>query len=606
MKTGSTAQRVADPERLREVRSLNLLDTPFEDRFDQYTRLVASVFDVPTALVTLVEADRQWFKSMVGFDRRETPIEESFCAYALPMDLLYVPDATKDRRFHDNPLVVGEPHIRFYAGAVLKGPSCEPLGTLCVIDQRPREFSDADKWRLLMFARIVESEINLHKQFDHWSVGLQHKAMYDSITALPGRALFEELVASTWEQAVGAAKTLTLVHFHLTNFEVLHSLAGQPGCDHVMATIARRLERNVRGEDRIGMLGADRFGLAITWGPGGPDESLERVKLLVRTLAKPVDYKGTRLPIDIAAGVSRAPHDAADVETVLAHARMAAADVQHGGPRVRCYSSDVHRSVAHSHERQYRLAEILRSDALDQVYQPIVECSSGRMIGVEALARWTDAQWGPISPAEFVPIAEADADLRRLLTRCTLNSACKQVARWREQFDFAPYVAVNIAGAELYCDDFADMVAALVAEHQVPATSLVLEITEQSVITDVETAAKTMNALRQQGFRFAIDDFGTGYSSLRYLQQLPLDILKIDRSFTQLITQDTTSHELTVGILQIARTLNLAVVAEGVETAEQYAVLQQLGAGHIQGFLLGRPQPADAIREQLKGLQQPH
>jgi EAL domain-containing protein (putative c-di-GMP-specific phosphodiesterase class I) len=164
-------------------------------------------------------------------------------------------------------------------------------------------------------------------------------------------------------------------------------------------------------------------------------------------------------------------------------------------------------------------------------------------------------------------------------------------------------VAVNIAGAELYCEDFADMVAGLVEQHQVPASRLVLEITEQSVITDVETAAKTMKALRQQGFRFAIDDFGTGYSSLRYLQQLPLDILKIDRSFTQLITQDTTSHELTVGILQIARTLNLAVVAEGVETAEQYAVLQQLGAGHTQGFLLGRPQPAAAITEQLKALQ---
>merc|ERR1711977_62633 len=173
MKTCSMAQRVTDPERLREVRSLNLLDTPFEDRFDQYTRLVASVFGVPTALVTLVDADRQWFKSMVGFDRRETPIEESFCAHALPLDLLYVPDARKDRRFHDNALVVGEPYIRFYAGAVLKGPSGEPLGTLCVIDQQPRELSDVDKWRLLMFARIVESEINLHKQFDHWSVGLQ-------------------------------------------------------------------------------------------------------------------------------------------------------------------------------------------------------------------------------------------------------------------------------------------------------------------------------------------------------------------------------------------------------------------------------------------------
>lgn len=603
MKTALMAQQVGDSGRLRELRSLKLLDTPFEDRFDQYTRLVASVFNVPTALITLVEADRQWFKSMVGFDRRETSIEESFCAHALPLDLLYVPDATVDRRFHDNALVVGEPYIRFYAGAVLRGPSGESLGTLCVIDQRPREFSDVDKWRLLMFAKIVESEINLHQQFDHWSLNLQHSAMYDSITSLPGRALFEELIGSTWEQASVAAKKLTLVHFHLTNFEVLHSLAGRAGCDYVISTVARRLERNVRGEDRIGMLGPDRLGLAITSGPGVPDESLERVNVLVRTLAKPVEYNGVRLPIELKAGISRAPGDARDMDTLVAHARMAAADVQPGAASVRCYSSDVHLTVARGHERQYRLAEALRTEALDQVYQPIVECSSGRMIGVEALARWNDGEWGAVSPAEFVPIAEADATLRRLLTRCTLNRACKQLAQWRSQFDLGLYVAVNIAGAELYCEDFADMVAGLVEQHQVPASRLVLEITEQSVITDVETAAKTMKALRQQGFRFAIDDFGTGYSSLRYLQQLPLDILKIDRSFTQLITQDTTSHELTVGILQIARTLNLAVVAEGVETAEQYAVLQQLGAGHTQGFLLGRPQSAAAITEQLQALQ---
>ncbi|MES1949502.1 hypothetical protein S4A8_01535 [Salinisphaera sp. S4-8] len=601
MKTGLMSQRVEESERLHELRGLDLLDTPFEDRFDQYTRLVASVFNVPTALITLVERDRQWFKSLVGFDRRETPIEESFCAYALPLDLLYVPDATADRRFHDNALVLGEPYIRFYAGAVLRGPTGQPLGTLCVIDSRPRELSDVEKWRLMMFARIVESEINLHRQFDHWSLGLQHRAMYDAVTALPGRALFEELIANSWNQIESGGRTMTMVHLHLSNFEILHSLVGRAGCDHVISTIAQRLSHDVYGDDRIGMLGSKRIGVVMTAAADAADDTLERVNTLMRSLAAPIEYNGVRLTVDIKAGISRAPDDAHDVETLIAHARMAAAEAQHSPDGVRRYSSDVQRAVARSHERHYRLAEALRADALDQVYQPIVECGSGRIIGVEALARWTDGEHGQVSPDEFIPIAEADPELRRLLTVCTLNSACRQLAEWREAHEVVPYVAVNIAGEELYCEDFADMVAGLIAQHGVPASHLVLEITEQSVITDVGTAAETMLEMRVQGFRFAIDDFGTGYSSLRYLQQLPLDILKIDRSFTQLITQDTTSHELTSGILQIARTLDLAVIAEGVETEAQYAVLKQLGAGHIQGFLLGRPQPAQAITEQLYG-----
>ncbi|MES1926031.1 sensor domain-containing phosphodiesterase [Salinisphaera sp. T31B1] len=596
------AEVLNEAERLQELRSLDLLDTPSEERFDRYTRLIASVLEAPMALVTLVDRHRQWFKSAHGIDRCETSREDSFCTHALADGFLEVADTRRDARFRNTRLVTGPPHIRSYVGAVLRGRTGQPLGTLCVLDVLPRRYSAVQRSHLRAFAHLVEEEINRHVQFESWSRALQRRALRDETTGLPGVALFEELLTSLVTQAISQTRPIGLVHFHLANFEVLHALVGQSGSVRVLRIVARRLRQNVRADDRIGMLGPDRLGLAMT-GTGHPSESIERVTRLCRILSAPIRIDGVRLPIDIRAGISRAPDDSTDPRSLIGHARTAAAAAAEVSSAVRAYSRDAHRTTTRNHERLYRLAEALSVDGLDQVYQPILDGMSGRIVGVEALARWTDGRHGPVSPAEFIPLVEAEPELRRLLTRRTLDRACAQLADWNSHIlTRSLYVAVNVPGAELYCDDFTELVLTIIRAHGIAPSRVVLEITEKSVITDIDTAARSMRALREHGLRFAVDDFGTGYSSLRYLQQLPLDILKIDRSFTQLITHDKTSHDLTASMLQIARTLGLAVIVEGVETTEQYELLQRMGADNLQGYLFGLPETAAALSRQLAGL----
>lgn len=432
--------------RLDELYALKILDTPVEERFDQYTRLVADVLDAPTVLVTLVDAQRQWFKSAIGVDAKQTSREISFCAHALPQEFLEVPDMHYDARFKDNPLVTGAPFIRFYAGAVLHGPTGQPLGTLCVLDKRPRRLSETDKIRLKTFANLVEQEINQHTRFKTWAYEIQRMAWYDAVTGLPERGLLEEHLERTLIEAGEAGQSVAVVHLHVTNFEALATLEGHRGSELVLKTITHRLQHCVRPIDQIGRLGEDRLGLIL---PGLDDakDTAHRIRALVDRLTVPIEVGAAQRPVHLTAGISRFPADAATAGTLLDYARTAAGELASGRVAVHCYSKADHAHVARQYDQRHRLAEALEANTLEQVYQPILSCQGRQMIGVEALARWNDAVYGSVSPGEFVPLAEADPELCRALTRWSLIRACRQLAEWQRQGLTAPYIAINIRAA---------------------------------------------------------------------------------------------------------------------------------------------------------------
>ena len=587
--------------RLHELYGLQILDTPAEERFDQYTRLVADVLGVPTVWITLVDAQRQWFKSIVGLDVSQTGREDSFCAHALPVGFLEIPDARKDARFSNNAVVTGAPFIRFYAGAVLHGPTGQPLGTLCVIDYAPRHLSAVEKTRLIAFAGLVEQEINLHQRFHTLESQLQRAAFYEPVTGLPGPGLMEAHLTRGVDETRAKSHGLTVVHIQLTNFETLMSLEGQRGVDAIMQILATRLRQSVRPTDQIGRLGSDRFLLIL---PSLNESELtadERLRKLFQHVGAPVQVGATSRPVKLAAGASCYPDDATTASGLLDCARTALLHTSGiAGTLFNFYSHAAHDRTAQHHDKVHRLSEALQANRLHQVYQPIVDCRSGQMVGVEALARWRDDAYGDVSLSEFIPLIEADTDMRRSLTRWSLAAACRQIVEWRRQQPCPLSVSVNISGGELYQKDFVDLVRATLSQYDVSPGHLVLELTEESLIADMDAAVATIKSLRLFGVRFALDDFGTGYSSLNYLKQLPLDTLKIDRSFIRDMVSDTTTHELIRGILDIARTLRLSVVAEGIETEDQHVALQQMACTYAQGFLFSRPVTGDAIVEQLR------
>ncbi|WP_423821054.1 sensor domain-containing phosphodiesterase [Salinisphaera sp. SPP-AMP-43] len=580
--------------RLAEVRALGLLDTPAEERFDRYTRLLSSVLSAPIALMTLVEESRQWAKSCIGTDLVELPREHCFCAHALDQSYLEIADAQLDARFCDNPLVLSAPYFRFYAGATINGPSGQPVGTICILDHQPRRLSDDEREQLIAFARLVEHELNQQSRFRSWANSVQYETLHDALTGLPDASLFEQQLAQALTEAAQQDQPLAVAQIRLTNFEALTTLEGRSGGDAALQSVAERLQQRLRSSDCIGRLGTDRLGMVIP-NLGRPTDTAARIHKLVEGLIAPVEINGSFRPIRIAAGISCYPNDAVTAAGLL-DLSDAAVDATSGEQiGVRFYSPAGHAFAARQHDQTFRLGEALQHNALQQFYQPIIDCRSQQLVGFEALARWHDDVYGQVSPAEFVPLAEAHPELCRELTRWSLEQACQQATCWRNDGQFFDYISVNVPSGELYRRDFIRLVTDILNHYRLPPECLTLEVTEQSLVADVDTAIDIMSALRRFGVRFAVDDFGTGYSSLRYLQQLPLDILKIDRSFIRPIIEDQITRKLTHGILQIADTLSLSVVAEGVETLDQLQILRQLGCSQAQGFLFSKPMAAEDI-----------
>lgn len=580
--------------RLRELLSLRILDTRPEERFDRYTRLAADLFDVPIALISLIDENRQWFKSRVGLDVCETDRDEAFCDQAFASNLLEVPDATADGRFADNPLVTGDPYIRFYAGAVLRGPSGQPMGTLCLIDRRPRRLTPAQRRHLAGLAELVEGELLYNVELDRTRSELARRVLRDPLTALAGPLLIE-LRGDERLQALDAATArLVALQLHVRNLDDINRVYGRDAGDELLRALVARLARALPADAEIGRLSGSRF-LALMDGPADSAALTEAVAPLETQLVAPVAVAGQTLHPQAAMGIAVAPPDADSAGGLIERSARALRDADgEPGARLHFYSPAATRRINQRKAVAFRLAEAVATGSLSVAYQPIVRLGSGALVGVEALVRWRDAQLGAVSAADFIPQVEADADLSRELTRFVLDRACRAAAPWP-----GLSLSVNVPGGELHRADFTAFVLDTVLSAGFPPDRLTLELTEQTLITDVERAAGKLRVLANAGVRAAVDDFGTGYSSLSYLRRLPVQLLKMDRSFVTEVVSDPLTARVARGIVDIARSLSLTVVAEGVETEGQLAHMQELGCELGQGFVLGHPVAAEAITDRL-------
>ncbi|MBW8462616.1 bifunctional diguanylate cyclase/phosphodiesterase, partial [Acidovorax sp.] len=423
-------------------------------------------------------------------------------------------------------------------------------------------------------------------------------AYYDEITGLPNRTLFLERTGQHLRARDGAKALHGVALMDVSRFRIVNDTLGRQAGDELLKQVALRLQHAASNLHDVARIGINSFGIAVTEARDAGAVAVA-VDLLMRAcFDTPFVVGGTELRMAAKAGVALYPMDGADAETLLRNAEAAVNKAKASADSLLFYTSEMNTRVAEALSLEGRLRAALEQGQFVLHYQPKQHLASGAITGVEALIRWNDPRRGLVPPGQFIPILE-ETGLIYDVGRWALRQALADNLRWR-QAGLAPLrVAVNVSILQLRHQGFIAEVRDAVAHDAAAASGLELEITESMVMDDVERSTQSLHALREMGITIAIDDFGTGFSSLSYLARLPVDTLKIDRSFTMNMASGPQGLSLVSTIVNLGHSLRLKVVAEGVETEDQRARLAQLGCDEMQGYLLSQPLPASAFEQRF-------
>lgn len=424
---------------------------------------------------------------------------------------------------------------------------------------------------------------------------LNFLSSYDELTHLPNRSLLAERYMHACAQALGDGTLIALVSLGISRFKRINDSLGRDVGDQLLKEIGHRLTECARAHDTVSRHGGTEFTMMVTQLTRLEDvqEMLVRVIEAVNT---PMFIKGEKLQPTVNAGISVMPHDGEALDVLMRKATIALHHAERQG-LTHCvfYTESLDREAQERLSLENALRLSLERDALELHYQPKVDLATGRIVGVEALARWQHPSTGEqISPARFIPIAE-ESGLIQHLGAWALRQACRQNRAWQDAGLSRIVVAVNLSAAQLRQPDLVDSIAGILQETGLDASWLELELTESALMDDPDHANVVLERLKGLGLRLAIDDFGTGYSSLSYLSQFPVDQLKIDASFVKEIDSDATAAAISTSVIALAHQMGLKVIAEGVETEAQIAFLNRHGCDEIQGYYFSRPIPAPAF-----------
>ena len=428
---------------------------------------------------------------------------------------------------------------------------------------------------------------------------IHHMASYDDLTGLPNRLLFRDRLQQALFQVESQNQLLTVILLSLDRFNSINNTLGHSAGDLLLRSAAQRLTTCVHSTDVLSRLGSDKFAVLQTNFP-----SLENVTTLsqniLNTLSEPFFLDGNKVRTGASIGITICPYDSTNVDQLLENAYTTMRQAkQQGGNNYQFYSADLNAELQERLSLENELHDALKRGELLLHYQPQVALHNGHIIGVEALLRWQNPNRGLVSPAKFIPIAE-ESGLIVPIGEWVLRTACTQNQVW--QADGLPplKMAVNMSARQFKQQNLVEMVTQVLKATRLEPNYLELELTESLIMENVQQAITILQQFHDMGISLSVDDFGTGYSSLSYLQRFPIHALKIDQSFVRDLVFNSDDAEITKAIISLAHNLQLSVIAEGVETQEQFDYLKANGCDEIQGYYFSRPLPGDTLTKLLQ------
>jgi diguanylate cyclase (GGDEF)-like protein len=490
-------------------------------------------------------------------------------------------------------------HVRSGIKSAMAAPVREngqAVGSLVVASGTPgRQYTDLEQETLLVFAdhaSLAIAEARSAEALRHALAEARHDAMHDALTGLPNRALLKDRLTRAVKRATRLNGMIGLLFLDLDDFKHVNDSLGHDAGDKLLNSVAKRLRSCLRDEDTIARLGGDEFAILVE-DLDSTKETGQVAARLLDALRAPFALSGRQVDVHASIGIATTDETTGGA-SLLRSADLAMYEAKRlGGGRWVRFEPDMHNKSLQRLDLEQELRRAIDTDQLQLHYQPIIDLTNGRVCAAEALARWPHPDRGMIPPAEFIPVAE-EARLIGALGEWVLRRACADAATWRPDVS----VTVNVSPSQV-TSDLPRLVVGVLGEAQLGPDRLTLELTEATAMTDAPATLAAMQQLHDVGVRIAIDDFGTGYSSLARLQSLPVDMLKIDRSFIATLDQHVNASAIVSAIVALSRGTGLVTIAEGVESARQVETLASLGCDRAQGFHLGRPAPAQDLANHL-------
>ncbi len=597
-------------ERISTIQQQISHRAPTQQLFDAITTACAELIG-PGCIVGLRLADEDAPGEVRLVAASGLPAEAMFGAISQPME-----DGLAGMAFRDEAIVTREAthltdatsFVNDVTAAALAAPvhaAGRVVGTIELgVLREDRHVDDRDRHLVRVFADLASLALNDHDAVEsvrRVAADMMHRTTHDPLTDLPNRSMVLDRLTFALHRAQRTDQAVTVLFIDLDRFQTVNEVYGHGPGDDALVEVARRLREAVRPADTVGRLGGDEFVVVCEQVP--ERNTIDLAERLVEFIGEPIILDGLELTLTASIGIAHAA-PAETAEEILWNADIAMYRAKETGrARVVVFDDEMRSRIMHRVDMEQALRHAIDRGELRLHFQPAWSLPSGTMLGCEALLRWQRPEHGLVPPAAFVPLAE-ETGLIVPIGAWVIGEACMQVATWRRDVPelSSMRVSVNLAMRQLTDPGLVDVVRDALASSGLPADALWLEITETTAMEDVATTAAALAELRGLGVRLALDDFGTGYSSLSYLRELPVDIVKIDRSFVINLATDPGSRAIVTAIVHLARALGLDVMAEGVETLEQLEVLRELDCHIIQGFLLGGPEaPEDVLRSLRSG-----
>lgn len=426
-----------------------------------------------------------------------------------------------------------------------------------------------------------------------------YQANHDRLTGLPNRHLLHDRLSRAIRLAERNQHSLALLFLDLDNFKWVNDSLGHATGDQLLISVSQRLQSNVRSSDTVARLGGDEF-VVLLHQPSGHQELAVIAEKIIEAIEQPIILGGYDFHTTTSIGISVFPEDGDEADILLKHADTAMYAAKSAGKSgFRFFDLEMNRRAVARIEVERDLRRAIEHDEFELYFQPKYCLETQQLCGMEALIRWQHPRNGLLTPEHFIPVAEETA-LIIPLGEWVIRAVCRQVSNWQLQQFPAHRVAINLSILQVESDAFVDTTEAILREYDVPPALIEFELTESMVLRNPERSSKVLQRLRKLGIHLALDDFGTGYSSLAYLRQLPLDAIKIDRSFIQNIPESGEDNQIVRMIIALGKSAQMIVVAEGVETELQRDCLAALGCDFLQGFLFSHPVPCAEIEQLIK------